>query len=77
MNPRLAARRRHIKRIRKAIAAGTLAAFVALFSVVYIQMAVGRDPALGASVQQTAITASVDTASVEVTTPAPVTTSQS
>lgn len=45
---RHAARRRHrLTRIRKTVAAVSLAVFIALFSGIYVQMALGRDPVLG------------------------------
>jgi len=46
---RLAERRRRIHRIRARVAAAAAATFLALFSGLYVQMASGHDPALGAS----------------------------
>jgi uncharacterized iron-regulated membrane protein len=50
-----AVRRRRIWRIRHAVVALSLAMFIALFAGLYVQMAAGRDPALGS---QTAATSS-------------------
>ncbi|HEY6779933.1 MAG TPA: hypothetical protein VI111_03215 [Thermoleophilaceae bacterium] len=44
-----ARRRARVVRIRQVVAALALACFVALFSTIYVQMAAGRDPVLGAS----------------------------
>jgi hypothetical protein len=41
-------RRGRIVRIRKAVAVLAVAVFVAAFSTIYVQMALGRDPVLGA-----------------------------
>jgi hypothetical protein len=48
-NERLAQRRRRTLHIRKAVAGALVATFLAFFAVIYIQMAAGKDPALGAS----------------------------
>ena len=50
MSPTLAARRARVARIRRTVTAVTVAVFVALFATIYIQMAAGKDPALGTSV---------------------------
>jgi hypothetical protein len=47
MSPTLAARRARLARIRRTVAAATVAVFIALFATIYIQMAAGKDPALG------------------------------
>jgi hypothetical protein len=47
---KLAARRRRTSKIRNAVTAIAMAMFIALFSVIYVQMASGNDPALGSSV---------------------------
>ena len=44
----LEARRMRIAQIRKTVATLSIVIFVALFSTIYVQMATGRDPALGA-----------------------------
>jgi hypothetical protein len=49
MSPTLAARRARVARIRRTITAAAVAVFIALFATIYIQMAAGKDPALGAS----------------------------
>jgi hypothetical protein len=45
----MSTRRRRTQRIRTAVAAGSAAAFLALFSGLYAQMAAGNDPALAAT----------------------------
>ncbi len=42
-----AQRRRHLVLIRKRVAAVSVIVFIALFSIIYVQMAAGRDPVLG------------------------------
>ena len=59
MSPTLLARRARVARIRRTITAATVAVFIALFATIYIQMAAGKDPALGT----TATTAQVTTTS--------------
>ena len=60
-HPALAARRARVRRIRGRIAAAATALFLALFSGLYVQMASGNDPALGAeSTQVAAATTSSD-----------------
>ena len=59
MSPTLLARRARVARIRRTITAATVAVFIALFATIYIQMAAGKDPALGTS----ATTAQVSTTS--------------
>ena len=58
MSPTLLARPARVARIRRTITAATVAVFIALFATIYIQMAAGKDPALG-----TTVTASVTTGS--------------
>jgi cytoskeletal protein RodZ len=64
---RLAARRRRLSRIRRAVAGAAVAVFLAAFSTIYVQMATGHDPALAASSKSKATvvasTASTDTES--------------
>jgi hypothetical protein len=89
---KLAARRRRTSRIRNAVTAIAMAMFIAVFSVIYVQMASGNDPALGSSVsnQKVAIakaassssttstsTTTDSTASASPASPAPMTTQQS
>ena len=86
-HPAVAARRARVRRIRNRVAAGATALFIALFSGLYIQMASGNDPALGASSAQVAAAAgsststdsstSGDTGSSSTTDSAPMTTSAS
>jgi hypothetical protein len=59
MSPTLAARRARVARIRNTVTAVAVAVFLALFATIYIQMAAGKDPALGT----TATTAQVSTTS--------------
>jgi len=67
-HPALAARRARVRRIRGRVAAGATALFLALFSVLYVQMATGNDPALGAESAQVAATSSDTTSSDDTTT---------
>jgi cytoskeletal protein RodZ len=64
-HPKLAARRRRSSKIRNAVTAIAMAMFIALFSVIYVQMASGNDPALGSSVtnQKVAIAKAAGTSS--------------
>ena len=71
MSPTLAARRARVARIRRTVAAATVAVFLALFATIYIQMAAGKDPALGTS------TTTSTQVSAPTTWSAPVTTAQS
>ena len=50
MSPTLTARRARVARIRNTVTAVAVAVFLALFATIYIQMAAGKDPALGTSV---------------------------
>jgi hypothetical protein len=81
MSPTLAARRARIQRIRRTITAATVAVFLALFATIYIQMATGRDPALGQTVTASSTTGTSSsedtTTSDDATTSEPVTTAQS
>ena len=49
MSATLLARRARVHQIRRAVCAASIAVFLALFATIYIQMAAGDDPALGAS----------------------------
>ena len=74
-HPAVAARRARVRRIRARVAAGATALFIALFSGLYVQMATGNDPALGAESAQVASAASTpDTGTSD---PAPMTTAAS
>jgi hypothetical protein len=53
-----------VARIRRTVTAVTVAVFLALFATIYIQMAAGKDPALGTTVS----TAQVSTTSSDTTT---------
>ena len=65
MSPTLLARRARVARIRRTVVAATVAVFLALFATIYIQMAAGKDPALGtsATTAQVTTTSSDDTSS--------------
>ena len=52
---RAAQRRRHVQRIRRTVVVVSVTVFIALFSTIYIQLAAGRDPALTAGKQSTAM----------------------
>ena len=56
MSPTLAARRARVQRIRRTVTAATVAIFIALFATIYVQMATGRDPALGTTATTTLTT---------------------
>ena len=43
------ARRARVRQIRRTVTAAAVAVFIALFATIYIQMAAGKDPALGSS----------------------------
>ena len=43
------ARRARVRQIRNTVTAAAVAVFIVLFATIYIQMAVGKDPALGSS----------------------------
>ena len=74
-HPRVIAMQRRIVLIRKVVAVCAVAAFLALFATIYVQMATGRDPVLGATTAHASTTgSSSDSSGSE---PAPVTTAQS
>lgn len=49
MTPTMHARRARVRQIRRTVTAAAVAVFIALFATIYIQMAAGKDPALGTS----------------------------
>jgi hypothetical protein len=49
MTPTLQARRARVRQIRRTMTAVAVTVFIALFATIYIQMAAGKDPALGSS----------------------------
>ena len=55
-HPAVLARRARVRRIRARVAAGVTALFIAAFSGLYVQLASGNDPALGAESAQVATT---------------------
>lgn len=60
-HPALAARHARVRRIRVRVAASATALFLALFSGLYVQMATGHDPALGAQSAQVATASQTQT----------------
>ena len=63
MSPTLLARRARVRQIRRTVAAATIAVFIALFATIYIQMAAGKDPALGASTPTAQVSATSSSSS--------------
>jgi hypothetical protein len=51
-------------RIRKAVACAVVATFIAVFGAIYVQMALGKDPALGTSSTKAITTSKTTTAQV-------------
>ena len=51
------ARRARVRQIRNTVTAAAVAVFIALFATIYIQMAVGKDPALGSSTSTAQVSA--------------------
>ena len=74
-HPALAARHARVHRIRVRVAAGATALFLALFSGLYVQMATGHDPAIGAESAQVATTSQSSTSSTTSTSTSPGTSS--
>jgi hypothetical protein len=73
MSPTMQARRARVRQIRRTVTAVAVALFIAVFATVYIQMAAGKDPALGSStttaqVSKTSTPSSTDDGSSTVTT---------
>ena len=83
MSPTMRARRARVRQIRRTVTAAAVVVFIALFATIYIQMAVGKDPALGSStstaqVSQTSTSSSDDSsASSDNSSAGAMTTSQS
>jgi hypothetical protein len=76
-HPRLVALQRRVLRIRRTVVAAAVAAFIALFSTIYGQMASGNDPALGAASETTSTTSTTTTSAATTDEPAAVSTGQS
>ena len=57
MSPTMQARRARVRQIRRTVAAVAVTVFIALFATIYIQMAAGKDPALGSSTSTTQVSA--------------------
>jgi hypothetical protein len=73
-------RHRRTQRIRTAVAAGSAAVFLALFSGLYAQMATGNNPALGATIAsatEEVSTTTTDVSADPTTAMTPLTTRQS
>ena len=73
MSPTMQARRARVRQIRRTVTAAAVAVFIALFATIYIQMAAGKDPALGTSattaqVSATSTPSSSDSSSTSSTT---------
>jgi hypothetical protein len=67
MSPTMQARRARVRQIRRTVTAVAVTVFIALFATIYIQMAAGKDPALGSSTS----TAQVSATSTSTTTDTP------
>jgi hypothetical protein len=67
MSPTMQARRARVRQIRRTVTAVAVTVFIALFATIYIQMAAGKDPALGSSTR----TAQVSATSTSTTTDTP------
>jgi hypothetical protein len=79
-HPRVLAMQRRIILIRKVVAVCAVAAFLALFATIYVQMATGRDPVLGTTTAHASTAGSSGSATSQESDssePAPVTTAQS
>jgi hypothetical protein len=76
-HPALAARRARVRRLRARVAAGATAVFLALFAGLYVQMATGHDPALGAESAQVATTSTNGSSSSSQQDTSPMTTAAS
>jgi hypothetical protein len=63
MSPTMQARRARVRQIRRTVTAAAVAVFIALFATIYIQMAAGKDPALGSSSTTTAQVSATSTPS--------------
>ena len=85
MSPTMLARRARVRQIRRTVTAVAVTVFIAVFATIYIQMAVGKDPALGSStstaqVSQTSSSSSSsssDNSSSDTSSPGTMTTAQS
>ena len=78
VHPKVAAMQRRMSRLRRRVAAGSVALFIALFGGLYVQMATGNDPAVNPTQQvASASSSAASTQQQSQTTSAPLTTSQS
>ena len=57
MSPTMQARRARVRQIRRTVTAVAVTVFIALFATIYIQMAAGKDPALGSSTSTAQVSA--------------------
>ena len=76
MSPTVQARRARVRQIRRTVTAVAVTVFIALFATIYIQMAAGKDPALGSSTT-TAQVSETSTPSATSTSSGTMTTAQS
>jgi hypothetical protein len=76
MSPTMQARRARVRQIRRTVTAVAVTVFIALFATIYIQMAAGKDPALGSSTT-TAQVSETSTPSATSTSSGTMTTAQS
>jgi hypothetical protein len=83
MSPTMQARRARVRQIRRTVTAVAVTVFIAVFATIYIQMAVGKDPALGSSTntaqvsQASASSSSSDESSSDNSSSGTITTAQS
>jgi hypothetical protein len=64
-HPRLIEMRLRIARIRRLVAACAVAAFIVLFSTIYVQMASGHDPVLAATTATASATSTTDSSTTD------------
>ena len=77
MSPTMQARRARVRQIRRTVTAAAVAVFIAVFATIYIQMAAGKDPALGTSTSTVQVRATSTPSSSDDSSSQPMTTSQS
>jgi hypothetical protein len=76
------ARRARVRQIRRTVTAIAVTVFIAVFATIYIQMAAGKDPALGSSTtsaqgSRTSTSSSDDSAASDTSSSGTMTTAQS
>ena len=77
VHPHVVALRRRAHRIRVWVASLAVALFLAVFATIYVQLADGRDPALGATTTTTTVVQTVVQDQSQTASVAPMTTQQS